>query len=385
MEFTPILEQSKTFRKVLCKMVKEETPGIVDLEKGNGLSYTINKVVVMGAAVVMGLRKKFTYTYPEFDEEFPQIFAKVSAEIMKAPFIHASTLDDFVITKKLGEGTYGAVYKVVDGSGKTFALKLFGIKTEGAEKLTDETLRSMTDDYIDYYLSAVWEDRFGFGEALALKKISEYPDKAKLLMHMHDYGVIQIKGRLFAYLLVDYIEGKTLSDLIECAQETGWRLSQEAFVKFSYYLFHALSQLHAEGLAHLDINSNNIMFTGKDMKLIDFGFACTFNRECYWSQSTNNPPEWSEESRTLTKKQAEAIDVWCCCFVILTLMTIKEGRDWWQEDRTNDAGNDYFLGVWLIEAVNKYKIPPGFLRGFSSDPTERPTALELYKMFKSLI
>ena len=78
-------------------------------------------------------------------------------------------------------------------------------------------------------------------------------------------------------LLEEYIEGKTLRQLIE---EDNRRLYKKEFVKdLTRQILEALKYLHTLGIAHLDLKPENIMVTniGNRIKIIDLSCAESFS------------------------------------------------------------------------------------------------------------
>ncbi|MFQ6040658.1 MAG: protein kinase [Candidatus Poribacteria bacterium] len=116
---------------------------------------------------------------------------------------------------------------------------------------------------------------------VALKSFHYPPEKAHIcrreaeiaaslshpnIVTVHD--IIESDGRV--YLLMEYIDGKTLADLL--AQRG--RLSIDEAIEIGCELSKALGYAHARRIVHRDVNPNNIML-GVDgrIKLMDFGMA----------------------------------------------------------------------------------------------------------------
>lgn len=109
---------------------------------------------------------------------------------------------------------------------------------------------------------------------------------------------IDLKDKELMYIVMEFIEGKTLEDYIY--REIGLIPEQKALPMFVEIL-DTVAYIHNKGYLHLDIKSNNIMIqpNGK-LKLIDLGIASRMSEA---SNSTGfgtpayMPPEQSEKGR----------------------------------------------------------------------------------------
>jgi|GEM_PF-1525137 len=96
-------------------------------------------------------------------------------------------------------------------------------------------------------------------EALQMAKLS-HPNVAMVLDHFVEDN--------YYYLVVEYIEGKTLSQIYE---ERGV-LEESEVVKWARDICDVVSYLHRKGAIHRDISPDNVMFTEEGhIKLVDFG------------------------------------------------------------------------------------------------------------------
>ena len=78
-----------------------------------------------------------------------------------------------------------------------------------------------------------------------------------------------------AYLVMEYIEGLPLSELLRAREEEGRPFGEEDLRKVMVPLLEGLRQVHEAGVLHRDIKPGNIMVRRKDERpvLIDFGAA----------------------------------------------------------------------------------------------------------------
>jgi tRNA A-37 threonylcarbamoyl transferase component Bud32 len=81
-----------------------------------------------------------------------------------------------------------------------------------------------------------------------------------------------------AFLVMEFVEGKSLQTLYEDLYRDGRRLSYEEALDFAIQMMEGLEAAHAEGVIHRDLKPDNVMIT-KDrkgatlVKLLDFGIA----------------------------------------------------------------------------------------------------------------
>ncbi len=97
-------------------------------------------------------------------------------------------------------------------------------------------------------------------EAIEMAKLS-HPNVAMIFDHF-------VEGR-FYFLVVEYIAGKTLSEIF---QERQGHLAEEEVINWAISMCDVVSYLHKQGIVHRDISPQNIMITDEGIiKFIDFG------------------------------------------------------------------------------------------------------------------
>lgn len=87
--------------------------------------------------------------------------------------------------------------------------------------------------------------------------------------------VQQGSDSLGPYMLLDYVEGETLTEKLN--NSPLYFANKETRSKFLRQLLSCLSYLHSNQVVHLDLKPDNIMITrvGNDVKLLDLGFCYT--------------------------------------------------------------------------------------------------------------
>lgn len=144
----------------------------------------------------------------------------------------------FVIEKKLGRGSFGVVYKVIDTLGDVArAVKLIVSDRHS-------TLERLKKEY------------------QPLVQIPEHPRIVRVL------DADLIPGPAIPYLVFEYAEGADVGEMI---QER--LLSPEDALELAKQVIEGLVHLHGNGFHHCDIKPRNLLWTAKGAKIIDFNVS----------------------------------------------------------------------------------------------------------------
>ncbi|MBX9689243.1 MAG: serine/threonine-protein kinase [Candidatus Obscuribacterales bacterium] len=151
----------------------------------------------------------------------------------------------FELISFLGQGGMGSVYKVKDrASNKIFAVKLLN------PQLVDDEL--------------------------SVKRFEHEAKAAMRLTHPHLAAVYEfgIGKNGSPFLLMDYLEGKSLEQVLQEEKSLDYKRALDIFIQIT----EAMSYAHLKGVIHRDIKPHNIMITkpGNGIefaKLFDFGIA----------------------------------------------------------------------------------------------------------------
>lgn len=145
----------------------------------------------------------------------------------------------------LGVGGMGTVYKAYDNNLK----KNFAVKILQADLAQDP---------------------------LAFKRFEQEATAASKLTHpnivaVYDFGVSPNGS---PYIIMDYIGGNGLDDLLQSQVYVDWQESVDLFIKIADALEHA----HNKSIVHRDLKPSNIMISNtesgnNDIKIVDFGIA----------------------------------------------------------------------------------------------------------------
>ncbi|MDR7869894.1 MAG: Stk1 family PASTA domain-containing Ser/Thr kinase [Tissierellaceae bacterium] len=90
------------------------------------------------------------------------------------------------------------------------------------------------------------------------------------IMNIYDVGVQELDGKQIHYIVMEYIKGKTLKELIK----EKVKLSLDETINYSIQILEALRHAHLNHIVHRDIKPQNIMINEDNIiKVTDFGIA----------------------------------------------------------------------------------------------------------------
>jgi len=185
----------------------------------------------------------------------PQCRVRLGEEFSRCPYDGHELQDDamigsvfadrYEILALLGSGTSGAVYK----ARHRYMHKLVAIKIMHLELISDISLLK----------------RFR-QEAAAASSLS-HPN----IVNVIDFG-LSPEGQ--AFMIMDYLGGQSLDELIAVQQRLPWQTSLEVFKQVCKGLGHA----HDNGIIHRDLKPSNVLVVNfgqpnMAIKLVDFGTA----------------------------------------------------------------------------------------------------------------
>src|SRR5678815_5937201 len=150
-----------------------------------------------------------------------------------------STLGNYKILEKLGEGGQGTVYKAIDSKlGRTIVIKVLPAE-----------------------LTAKEANLKRFEREARLASSLDHPN----ICTIFDLNVIN--G--IHFIAMQYIEGRNVRQLVN-----GRALGLASALSLAVQVTDALAAAHAQGIIHRDIKAGNVMVTGKGQaKVLDFGLA----------------------------------------------------------------------------------------------------------------
>ncbi|EMD47135.1 serine/threonine protein kinase ppk15, putative [Entamoeba histolytica KU27] len=187
-----------------------------------------------------------------------------------------SVVTQYKIIEKLGQGTFGQVFKCQDlNNGKMVALKI--LKNKKA-----------------YF-------RQGLLEVTTLTIVNTIYDKGcSHIVEMIDHFLYC--GHL---CIVQELLGQNLYQMLKEVRLRGMKLSN--IKKITRQILEGMSSLNEAGIVHCDLKPENVLINNKDIKIIDLGSACFSNYTLYsYIQSRHyRAPEIA-----LGMKYSTSIDMW---------------------------------------------------------------------------
>ncbi|MEV7024548.1 serine/threonine-protein kinase, partial [Kitasatospora sp. NPDC093558] len=95
------------------------------------------------------------------------------------------------------------------------------------------------------------------------------------IVTVHDYGRVRTGSGQTHYLVMEYVDGESLADVIKKGRTEKGGVEPADALRWARHVCRALDAAHREGIVHRDIKPENVMIakdTGK-AKVLDFGIA----------------------------------------------------------------------------------------------------------------
>ena len=174
-----------------------------------------------------------------------------------------TVLRGYLIEAVLGYGGYGVVYRARhEELGHLVAIKEY--LPADLSVRDRSTVLPRSTDWLEVYEDG--KRRF-LEEAKRIVQFTAEPGVVTCLDFFRANGT--------AYLVMEYVDGLPLADLLKGREGSGRPLDQEELLSLVLPLLKTLSRLHAAGVLHRDVKPSNILVRRRDGQpmLIDFGAA----------------------------------------------------------------------------------------------------------------
>ena len=205
---------------------------------------------------------------------------------------HKGNFHDFyILTKTIGEGSFGKVYKVRQrATNKTFAMKL--VKK-------DKNFHEGNRDFLN--------------EIYILRKL-DHPNILKIFEFFTD--------KKYFYFIMDYLGGGDLyTQIIKIEHYT-----EVLAAKIMRQLFSCVTYLHKMNIVHRDLKPENMMVSyfneeeeEIEIKLIDFGTACFYKGGKKLTLKVGSPFYIAPE--VIKGSDGLEYDVWSCGIILYILLS----------------------------------------------------------------
>ena len=208
----------------------------------------------------------------------------------------------YTVIRKLGRGGFGAVYLAVDSrlSGKQWAVK----ELSGAAQLNLADRHKAVEAFKH--------------EATMLASL-HHPNLTKVVDYFEDNGK--------HYLVMDYVEGDTLTDLVD-GRSTPF--PEQQVLEWAEQLCNVLYYLHnrAEPIIFRDLKPANIML-GRDgrLRLIDFGIARLFKPGKSRDTSSFGTPGYAPAEQYGRVQTDARSDIYALGATLHQLLTLRDPAD----------------------------------------------------------
>ncbi|CAD8189904.1 unnamed protein product [Paramecium octaurelia] len=184
---------------------------------------------------------------------------------------------------KIGEGSFGKVYKAIDLTDKSIC----------AVKVISKLVYNSTTPEQDIYL------QLNHPNIVRCKRISE--------------------NKKYYYIIMEYMEGGTLAQKMKEKH-----LNEQEAAVIMKSILEGVNYLHDRSIIHRDIKPENIMLTGTNVKIADFGLSFRFsssegtfhkllNKKC--GTIIYMAPEQFTE-----KYYSKQVDAWSCGILLYMLL-----------------------------------------------------------------
>lgn len=120
----------------------------------------------------------------------------------------------------------------------------------------------------------ILKEQYAEDEEFSKKFNNEAQSAARLshinIVNVYDIGKDMLSGKLIQYIVMEYVEGETLKDLINREKV----LENHDIIDYSTQIAQALKSAHDSGIVHRDIKPQNILIDKYGLcKVTDFGIA----------------------------------------------------------------------------------------------------------------
>ncbi|CAD8059983.1 unnamed protein product [Paramecium sonneborni] len=208
-------------------------------------------------------------------------------------------------------------------------------------------------------------------------------NEIQLMQRLKHENIIQLvdlyEGENTFYLILEYLEGKSLHELLIQRQSI---FEQEQIQIIIKLILQSIDYMHSQGIMHRDLKPENIMFKKNNqlqsLKIVDFGLATSQNIEVFPFPKCGTPGYVAPEIanlKDLSQKYTSICDEFSVGCIFYKLCTGKElfpGSDYQEILRLNKKCNV------VLDILSIYKTPPEAIDLISqllkANPKERITA-----------
>lgn len=245
----------------------------------------------------------------------------------------------YLVGRALGEGGFGITYIGLD--------TLFDMRVAIKEYYPNGFATRSSQ------LSTNVSSTYSSDKEFYNKGKTRFLDEAKTLARFCDEeGIVSVRDYFeannTAYIIMEYLDGITLRDHIA---KKG-KLSQQETLKLLAPVMESLKKIHEQGLIHRDISPDNIMLTGKRVKLLDFGAARNISMMGSKSLSVQLKPGYAPEEQYRSRgQQGPWTDIYALCATMYKCITGITPDDAAQRIYSDEVAAPSSLGINIASNV----------------------------------
>jgi serine/threonine protein kinase len=171
-----------------------------------------------------------------------------------------------------------------------------------------------------------------------------------------------------SYLVTAYLAGYRCATTL-----TGRPATVQWLWGFGEALARVLAALHARGVVHCDVKPSNLLVSGDDVRVIDFGISRYVGEPLWDDQTVQCSPGWAAPEQLHAAPLTPSVDVfaWGCVLAYLAggvpAFASRDGQEWYE--RVQSAEPDLSGLPPVLDAVVR--------RSLARSPRARPSAAEL--------
>lgn len=273
----------------------------------------------------------------------------------------------YTIKKYLGEGERCITYLAEDSKQK----KLVAIKTLKETVLTEDKYEKIISDFgkeADISFHTIKQ---------RLTQLNDKDDIFYNIVHYEDIFTIQVRYWNFICLVMEYIEGKNLKELLEeQVSKTGDKVLDETkALDYIRQVGKALTFVHKNDLLHRDITPRNIIIRNDIDKpvLIDFGIARFFIRDNIQTFTVGFTPGYAplEQYKASNNGWGAFTDIYGLAATLYYLLTGEEPVAADKREQGYPLKEPRQINTNISDNVNQ-----AILKGMALKASERPQTVE---------
>mmetsp|Transcript_16657 Transcript_16657/g.23123 ORF Transcript_16657/g.23123 Transcript_16657/m.23123 type:complete len:513 (+) Transcript_16657:130-1668(+) len=249
-------------------------------------------------------------------------------------------IGDYIVGKKLGEGTYGVVRLGIHSkTKKKVALKIVELKTEVGIK----------------YLK----------REIGIMKLLHHPNIVKL------YDVIEMPDRNKTCLVLEYVDGGELFDYILTRE----KLPESEAARLFRQIVSGLAYCHRNLVIHRDLKPENILLdSNRNAKITDFGMSNMMQPGVFLQSKCGSPLYAPPEILMQQQYMGPEVDTWALGVILYAMVT---GFLPWEGSSLLDQVKNIVTGKYAKPQGVSDEFEDLLERMLSVDPKKRATLQEV--------